>query len=195
MKQIIFFFLLAICSVASAEIYAPFFLENPERIDFFTGYCKNSKEEYKFWSSINKFSESILFTLPAVPPEQVKYIESEMSSGNNERSMRADRNPYSVVMKILESAKNLRDLSTQYLKYKDAITDKKRMEFFGRALINLKREIEFSQTDYIVQELNKKDYPLTSKNLESIIFINSMFESNLKMTLICFGENEDKKRK
>jgi hypothetical protein len=195
MKKITFFFLIILCPISWAELYKPFFHKDKNKIELFTGYCKNSKDEYKLWSSINKFSESILFTLPAVPPEQVQYIESEMSSGNDERSIRAAKNPYWLIMNILESAKNLRELSTQYLNYKDAITDKKRMEYFGRTLLNLKREIEYSQTDYFAKELNKKDYPVTSEDLESIIFSFGQYERNLKMTLICFGENENRKQK
>ena len=66
-----------VSSIAIAEIHSPYAMKLTDKIESNLGYCESAQEEIKLWSHINKYANSFLLTTSSIPPEQIKYIETE----------------------------------------------------------------------------------------------------------------------
>ena len=173
----------------SPEIYSPFIFSNPDRLDLSGGYCKNSTDEKKLWTEINKFSKSFLLVVPKIPPQQKSYIQAEFNSNNNERSMRITMNSFYKMNDIYEEISNIEQLSSTYLKHQNKLALAKKMEIIGRTLANLNNEnIPYNDIRQVAADLRAKDYFITPENLMSHWAIKSGLKRSLIFHLICYGE-------
>lgn len=176
-------------SASKAEIYKPYFQSNPNKIEFYKGYCINQSEEIRLWEAIYKFSSSALEEIPSIPPEQINYIEKELASNNLNRTNSIRQNPFYIMKDILTQIENLQKHSEQYKRYQNILPLHKKVEFIGRALINLKMPIDFDAAERLAFDLKSKGYLITKDQLQSVVNTPYFLSENLVMTLICYGEN------
>ena len=179
---------------ASAKVWSPYLMGDPNRIEKAEGYCQNSSEEKKLWSAINKFTDSFLRDAPQIPPEQKAYIQGELQSGNAERRNRIFQNPIYKMEKIHSAIGNLNVLSSDYLKYQWALSLEKKMEFIGRSLINIvDDEVDYDQLEKMTTELQSKNYFIPAESLSMYWAVTRSLRSQLVYHLICYGEKYNQK--
>jgi hypothetical protein len=183
-------------NIALSDIWRPYLMSNADRIEMNEGYCKNAAEEKKFWTAINKFSESFLNEAPQIPPEQKAYMMGEAQSGNSERLHRTIESSMFKMNSLRNSFENLNTLSSDYLKYQKLLSFEKKTEFIGRSLLNLINEkIEYRQLDRFVADLQSKNYYIKSDTLESTFSASYFLREQLVTHLICYSEKSSSKVK
>lgn len=171
------------------EIYSPFFMSNPERLDDSSGYCKNAAEEKKMWTEINKFSKSFLLVVPTIPPEQKAYIQTELSSSNIERVSRIMSNSFYVMNDLYEEVSNIEKLSSTYLKHQAQLPLGKKMEIIGRTLANVTNtNLPNDEFQRFSADLRAKGYYISAENLRTHWGVKFGIKRLLISHLICYGE-------
>jgi hypothetical protein len=159
------------------------------RIEYGAGYCNTSVDEKKFWSAIQKFTESFLTEAPLIPPEQKAYVDREAQSGNVDRLNRILRHSIYRMHSIRGSMENLNSHASNYLKNQKYLPIEKKMEFIGRSLMNVMGdEIEYEQIDEMVADLRSKNYYISEEALKSYWAISRSLRTSLVNHLICYGE-------
>lgn len=182
-------FIASISNASSAEIHSPYAASNPNSLDMFKGYCKNTIEEKKLWSEINKFAKSFQYVIPKIPPEQKAYLQSEFTSGNTERAINVSRNSFYKMNETYEEIVNIENLSTSYLANHNQLSLNKKMEFIGRTLVNLNSEhIAYDEMQYVSADLNSKGYVITKEVLLKQWALKRLINKSLIFHLICYGE-------
>ena len=175
-------------SVAMAEIHSPYAMKLADRIESNLGYCESAQEEIKLWSHINKYANSVLLTTPSIPPEQIKYIETEKSA-STERAVALFETALYVMYVIRNSSQNLKDLSAYYLANQKRLTLSNKIEIIGRSVLNLETKFMRHQIKDAVSSLAKKEYLVAEHDLSMQWAISSSITRNLTWHLICYGEN------
>lgn len=184
---------LAFTQIANAEIYRPYLNTNPDRIDFFSGYCENENQELKLWTAIYKTAKSIDEKLPAIPPEQTRYMNAELRSNNAQRIEAVLRSSIYRMQEIKSSLENIVNISNQYILVHGRIGLDKKVEFVGRTAINLMdlhSNLKMISPEDFRRSLAQKEYFVPSdlvKNL-SENFSFYMLWKNLMNHIICYGE-------
>ena len=182
---IICIFIASTSNASSSEIYSPY----ASSLEMFKGYCKNSEEEKKLWGEIQKFSKSFLLLAPNIPPEQKSYLQSESSSGNNERAINILRNSFYKMNETYEEMANIEKLSSSYLLNHNNLSFNKKIEFIGRTLANLDSDhISYDELQFVSDDLNSKGYVFTRKNLGSHWALKRLIKKSLIAHLVCYGE-------
>ena len=177
-----------VSSVAIAEIHSPYAMKLADRIESNLGYCESAQEEIKLWSHINKYANSVLLTTPSIPPEQIKYIETEKSA-STERAVALYETALYVMYDIRNSSKNLKDLSAYYLANQKRLTLRNKIEIIGKSVINLDTKFMRHQIKDAVSSLAKKEYFVTEQDLSMQWAISDSLTRALTWHLICHGEN------
>lgn len=174
-----------------SEIYSPFFFSNPERLDYVSGggYCKNSTEEKKLWTEINKFAKSFLAVVPTIPPEQKAYIQTERNSSNTKRLESILSNSFYRMNDLYDEVSNVEQLSATYLKHQAQLPLGKKMEIIGRTLANITNEnIEYDDMPRVSADLRTKGYYISVDDLRSHWAVKYGIKRALISHLICYGE-------
>ena len=190
LSTLISFIFVATTSFAqNSEIYSPFLMSNPERLDSSTGYCKNAAEEKKLWTEINKFAKSFLLVVPTIPPEQKAYIQTERNSKNHKRLQSIFSNSFYIMNDLYEEVSNVEQLSSTYLKNQAQLQLAKKMEIIGRTLLNITNaNIEWDDTQRFSADLRAKGYYIASEDLRMYLGVKNGMKYALHSHLICYGE-------
>lgn len=185
-----FYLFLSISSYAeNSEIYNPYLISNPNKIDSFGGYCKNSVDERKLWSEINKYAKSALLVFPKIPPEQKSYLDGEFNSGNDERAMNVTGTSFYKISAILDQIANIERLSSNYLLNQDQLSITKKMEFIGRVLSNVNSDnISYDDFNFVSSDLKSKGYYISVENLRRHWGLTRAISRSFISHLICYGE-------
>jgi hypothetical protein len=181
-----------VSSVAIAEIHSPYAMKLTDKIESNLGYCQSAEEEIKLWSHINKYANSVLLTTPSIPPEQIKYIETEKSA-STERAVALYETALYVMYDIRTRSQNLKDLSAYYLLNQKRLTLRNKIEIIGKSVINLETKFMRHQIKDAVASLAKKEYLVDEHDLSMQWAISSSITRNLTWHLICYGENSTSK--
>ena len=176
-------------SANSSEIYSPFYYKNPNKLDSSEGYCANFSEEAKLWQGINKYANSLLTVMPAIPPEQKKYIQQEVESGNVDRALSIRGNPFFIMNDIYQEAINIEKLSSLYLLLNRQLPLEKKVEITARVILNIDSEkIDYSNINWLSSELKSKGYYIAPETLKIIWGTRSGIKQASIFHLICYGE-------
>lgn len=187
-EKLISFIMCMVSSVAIAEIHSPYAMKLADRIESNLGYCESAQEEIKLWSHINKYANSVLLTTPSIPPEQIKYIETEKSA-STERAVALYETALYVMYDIRNSSQNLKDLSAYYLANQKRLTLRNKIEIIGKSVINLETKFMRHQIKDAVSSLAKKEYSVTEQDLSMQWAISGGLTRALTWHFICHGEN------
>ena len=183
------FFVATTSFAQNSKIYSPFFFSNPEKLEFNSGYCKNTSEEKKLWTGINKFAKSFLLIVPSIPPEQKIYIQTERSSTNIERMVQITRNSFYKMNDLYEEVSNIEEISSTYLKHQEQLPLGKKMEIIGRTLANITNEnIPYDDISIVVADLRAKGYYVSADDLRMHSGVKFGIKRALISHLICYGE-------
>jgi hypothetical protein len=191
-EKLISIMMCMVSSIAIAEIHSPYAMKLTDKIESNLGYCESAQEEIKLWSHINKYANSVLLTTPSIPPEQIKYIETEKSA-STERAVNLYETSLYVMYDIRASSQNLKDLSAYYLLNQKSLTLRNKMEIIGKSILNLQTKFMRHQIKDAVSSLAKKEYLVAEHDLSMQWAISSSITRNLTWHLICYGENSTSK--
>ena len=191
-EKLISFIICMVSSVAIAEIHSPYAMKLTDRIESNLGYCESAQEEIKLWSHINKYANSVLLTTPSIPPEQIKYIETEKSA-STERAVALYETALYVMYDIRNSSQHLKDLSAYYLANQKRLTLRNKIEIIGKSAINLETKFMRHQINDAVSSLAKKEYLVAEQDLSMQWAISGSLTRSLTWHLICHGENPTSK--
>jgi hypothetical protein len=173
----------------NSEIYSPFLMSNPQRLDSSKGYCNNAAEEKKLWTEINKFAKSFLLVVPTIPPEQKAYIQTERNSQNSKRLQSIFSNSFYIMNDLYEEVSNVEQLSSTYLKNQAQLPLAKKMEIIGRTLLNISNaNIEWDDTQRFSSDLRAKGYYISADDLRMHLGVKNGMKYALHSHLICYGE-------
>jgi hypothetical protein len=173
----------------TSQIYGPFLASNPERIQLFGGHCKSRHDERMLWSAINKFSKSFLKVVPAIPPEQLKYIKGELESGNINRQMNIMRSSMYAMKNFYESLESAERLSAQVIEAQEGLSLRKKVEFTGRVLASIvPGRLDGWEMGALTSDLRSKGYLISEADLDFARVTALGLSRSLVSYLICFGE-------
>ncbi len=185
-----------IASNAMAEFFHPYHVDNPEKIEWNEGYCKNGVQEKKLWNAIYKTAKHAIDEIPGLPPEQRQYIESELDSKNSDRIESIIVSPIFSMHVILIQLKNVKTIAEDYLLTHESSPQLKKLKMLGEVLLPIyiledKRGIN---NKTFQNSLAAKNYLLTAKQLKGLEIALTNFNSlkrNLAHQIICYGEKNN----
>jgi hypothetical protein len=197
-RKILWFLMLMTSVNSRAEVYKPYLVDNPERLEFVTGYCENKNQEKKLWFAINKTAKSIVDTLPAVPPEQKNYIETELESKNMDRFSAIKQTSIYRINEIRMSFENIEKLSRTYIDNHKNLKFEKKVEITGRVLLNINQldGLKFFSFEKLPfkNSLTSRNYIISDGALDDLVSAQNSFgflKDNLIFHLICYGEKSN----
>jgi hypothetical protein len=129
------------CMWARADVYKPYFLDNPDRINWNNGYCENHVEEKKLWRAISKTSKSMHEALPVIP-ENKELIEEEWRIKNFAEGYLIENSSLYKLYLIKIYFKNIELLSSTYLKSHERLSSLKKIEIATKVLKEI-RSIQY----------------------------------------------------
>lgn len=189
-RNIILLIMTLVIGSAFADVYNPFVQSNKDKIDpYGLGYCKSNTEDLKLWIALNKYASSFLKEVPEIPPDQRRYIESEIRAGG-ERMVRMLSSPIYIMRELRDATVNIQILSDEYIATQSGLRLSKRVEFIGRVLLNLNvKGFDSEEIKATVKNLARKDYFVPEKTLLSNWMLSDALREVFINQLICFGEN------
>ena len=194
--QILFFFFFFICpQLVIAQIYQPYSVKNPDRLDASEGYCQNSNQEKKLWYAILKTAKTIDEKLPNIPPEQIRYINSELKSTNPQRVEAIFRVSIFTMRSIKDSLINIINLTEGYLSIHDVMRLSKKVEYAARIMVNLDslhNNFNYMSPENFQSSLATREYFVSIDTLKQVSdqVPFSVLKYALAKHLICYGELE-----
>jgi hypothetical protein len=197
MKILQKFLLLSIFFVsvdAKSVVYKPYLVDNPDRIEFATGYCENKNQEKKLWSALYKTTKSVVKEIPSIPPDQKIYIETEINSKNLDRQDAILQTSIYKIYKILNAFENIQKLSEIYIENHQKLPLAKKTEITGRVLLNISdlEKLKTFEKMAFQKSLESRNYMISINAVEQLdSALNSFYflKENLLFHLICYGEN------
>jgi hypothetical protein len=181
--------LLSVSVSEASQIYSPYLMANPDRLEIFGGHCQSPSEERKMWEGINKFAKSFLNVAPQIPPEQVAYIKGEMQTTNIDRINHLVASPMYKMKEFYDSVKNIESHSARFLANQAKISLAKKMEFVGRTLANtISDGLGSGDMMRLSADLRAKGYYIAGADLDASRAVIWGIRNSLVSYLICHGE-------